>query len=228
MSNIKSLIKAPFIKIKDFNNKNYCDKLKQQLNNKDFSIICDNCVGGIIYHNLGMKFLSPTVNTYIPAEDFLHFINNLKYYSICDMIDASSDEFDYPIGEIVSKDTNIPNIKVHFMHADSFEKGKEEFFRRYQRINYDNMYYMMEYYKDQCNIDVIKKFDSMDFKKICILHEDVPDIKNKVVFDIYKDGVELPKGKLFWAKNKLTRKRFLDSWDYVSFLNSWENLLQFV
>lgn len=31
-----------------------------RLKNKDFSILTNHCMGGIIYHDLGLKFLSPT------------------------------------------------------------------------------------------------------------------------------------------------------------------------
>lgn len=37
--------------------RNIKDRLR--LRNKDFTLITSNCVGGIIYHELGLPFLSP-------------------------------------------------------------------------------------------------------------------------------------------------------------------------
>ena len=46
-------------------NKFYERTLRTKLKNKDFSIICSNCIGGIIYNRLGQKFLSPTINLWM-------------------------------------------------------------------------------------------------------------------------------------------------------------------
>lgn len=40
--------------------RNKFDRLRLQ--NKDFSIISNHCMGGIISHDLGLEFKSPTVN----------------------------------------------------------------------------------------------------------------------------------------------------------------------
>ena len=45
-----------------------------------FSIICSSCIGGIIYHRLGLKFLTPTINLWFNQKDFIKFISNLQYY----------------------------------------------------------------------------------------------------------------------------------------------------
>ena len=36
--------------------------LRFKLHNKEFSLIAPNCIGGIIYHRLGVEFKSPTIN----------------------------------------------------------------------------------------------------------------------------------------------------------------------
>lgn len=44
------------------------------------SIISQQCIGGGIYHDMGMQFLSPTINLYFEAKDFIKFVENLKHY----------------------------------------------------------------------------------------------------------------------------------------------------
>ena len=43
---------------------------QSRIRNHDFSIITSNCCGGWIYHMLGMRFDSPTINTWIDKKEF--------------------------------------------------------------------------------------------------------------------------------------------------------------
>ena len=75
------------IKIKKIFNqkKSYWRKIMNALKNKDFTIISHNCVGGVIYHDLGLKFNTPTINLFFMAKDFIKFCNNLIHYLNCEM-----------------------------------------------------------------------------------------------------------------------------------------------
>ena len=54
-------IRRPFIK-----------RIRERYNSDNMpSIICSNCIGGEIYHDLGMKFYSPTINLWMSESDFL-------------------------------------------------------------------------------------------------------------------------------------------------------------
>lgn len=52
--------------------------MKSRLQNHDFEIISSNCIGGILYHDVGEQFRTPTINLIIP--EFLKFISNLSVY----------------------------------------------------------------------------------------------------------------------------------------------------
>lgn len=54
--------------------------MRNALKNRDFSIICSNCVGGVIYHELNLPFLSPTINLFIKPSDYIKFVSNLNFY----------------------------------------------------------------------------------------------------------------------------------------------------
>ncbi len=53
---------------------------RKRLKNKNFTVLSNNCVGGVILHELGERFNSPTVNLFFKAEDYLKFLENLDYY----------------------------------------------------------------------------------------------------------------------------------------------------
>lgn len=51
-----------------------------RLRNRDFSLISNNCIAGIIYHDLGLPFRTPTINLFFENDDFFRFADNLEYY----------------------------------------------------------------------------------------------------------------------------------------------------
>lgn len=46
-------------------------KIRSRLLNKEFSIICNNCLGGLVTHDFLRPQLSPTVNLFIMPTDYL-------------------------------------------------------------------------------------------------------------------------------------------------------------
>ena len=58
-------------------------KNRRNLLNRNFSLISANCTGGIISHDLGLQFLSPTVNLFMNGKDFVKFCSDLKHYTCC-------------------------------------------------------------------------------------------------------------------------------------------------
>lgn len=72
---------------------------QSRLVNQNFTIISQNCVGGVIYHELGKQFTSPTINMYMDVPDYIKFISNLKENITSDFIEVKSD-YSYPCAEI--------------------------------------------------------------------------------------------------------------------------------
>ena len=97
----------------------YINKIKKIKFSENVSLISQNCVGGIIYHDANQRFLSPTVNLYILPKDFIKFVNNLDYYlSLTPKVKMGKA---YPIG-------TLGDIKINFMHYFSPEEAVEKFY----------------------------------------------------------------------------------------------------
>ena len=45
--------------------------LRRRIHKKSFTLISQNCVGGVIYNMLDIPFKTPTINLYINDEDFV-------------------------------------------------------------------------------------------------------------------------------------------------------------
>ena len=58
-----------------------CAQMRERLENENFSIISSNCIGGILCHDLNVRYNSPTVNMFFVAADFVKFCSRIPYYT---------------------------------------------------------------------------------------------------------------------------------------------------
>lgn len=75
---MKRLLKTFVNKIWNLNRRKQNNYYKNNIKNKDFTIFSSNCTGGVLYHDLGLEFLSPTINLYMNCEDFIKFCEDPK------------------------------------------------------------------------------------------------------------------------------------------------------
>lgn len=134
--------------------------------NKDFSIISNNCWGGGIYQELKLPYLTPTIGLYFYPEDYILFLQDLKYYATeakLTFTDLSkykdnTKKHPYPIGLLDGK------IEIHFLHYKSTEEAMQKWERRKKKINWDNLFIKMDD-RDGCSIEHIQKFDNLTYNK---------------------------------------------------------------
>ena len=74
-----------YIRIRNFKNKhlsrNRVNKVKP-----DFSIISNNCWGGLVYQYFGMEYLTPTVGLFFFPEDYLNFCKDFRRLMDCELV----------------------------------------------------------------------------------------------------------------------------------------------
>ncbi len=81
------------------------------------------------------------------AEDYIKFINNIKYYLECELkfIDLKESKWiedlketykfgEYPIGI-------VDDIEIHFLHYKDKNEAYEKWIKRFKRINWNNVLY---------------------------------------------------------------------------------------
>lgn len=185
-------------------------KNRDRLNNHDFTLICNNCVGGVIYHELGEQFRSPTVNLFFShPEEYIEFCSNLEYYLTCEFVEKESDM--YPVGLLDGK------IEINFVHYKDYQIAVKKWKERSRRINFDNMY-MILVQRDGCTDKDISKFLNMPFQnKIVFAAEEHADERVICIQDTRENAESVTDLCLY--KNKFTGKRYIDDFDYVSWLN---------
>lgn len=93
------------------------------------TLISQNCIGGVFSHDMKEEFRSPTVNLYISAADYLKFVENLEDYLKLEPVGGPFEE--HPVGL-------LGDIKLHFVHYDTFRQAADAWHRRTQRVDLSN------------------------------------------------------------------------------------------
>lgn len=183
---------------------------RKRLISKSRTIISNNCVGGYLYHNLGLKFESPTINLFIEPEDYLKMVLDIdKYFDPEAEITEVLGVKEYPVGRIY-------DCNVYFMHYKSFDEAVRKWRERCGRINKNSLYFTMTD-REGCTVYHIRAFDALPYEnKVFFSHVPIPEIKSA----FYIKGFEKENcvGNL-QEKMNMTGKRYLDQFDYVDFLN---------
>lgn len=106
---------------------------RKKLVNENFTLLTMNCFAGIVYHNLNIPFLSPTINIrFENIRHFYKFCSNLKYYISTELVEIPSNE-PYPMAK-------LDDLIIHLVHYKTFIDAKKKWDERKIRINYDNLY----------------------------------------------------------------------------------------
>ncbi len=188
----------------------YKKRKRKKLDNLNFSIIASNCVGTIIYHDLNLPFLSPTINLTIEMNDFVRFAENLKWYMEQELVEIKGEK-GCPAGM-------LGDVKIHFVHYDTFEEGVQKWEERKERINWDNLL-LIGSERDGCTYETIQRFDKLPYKnKLILTHVRYPEISSAYCIGGFEEKEEL--GMVLNYKERFFRRRYLDDFDYVSFLNA--------
>ena len=137
---------------------------RSRLRNKQFSIVSNDCWGGVIYERLQMQYTTPFVGLMIMAPDYIRLLRELPrlLFSRLSFTEHSrypDQERDrtlgivglYPIGLLDE------NVELHFLHCGSQRDAYESWQRRLARLDLDNLWVKFDGSKDyatrQCRLD---------------------------------------------------------------------------
>lgn len=197
---------------------------KAKLKNHDFTIISNTCVGGVMTHFVGEQFRSPTVNLIIWEEQFLAFCKHLKEYANCPVERLTEDEekkfeaMSYPKG--VLRGGELPDIYLLFVHYKSFEEAKQKWEERYKRINYDNLYIVMDR-GIEARDEILDEFNALPYEhKVIFTHKTDPE---RWPCNFKFDGYTPEKFKSGLLYNNIRKGletyAVMDEFDFVTWLN---------
>lgn len=182
---------------------------RKKLNNTDFTIISNNCWGGVCYDYFGIAKLSPTVGCFIMTDDYLKFIENLNYYLKQELVFITLDKSKHY--EEWKKDPDMRNvpigvlddIEIAFLHYRDSSVAKEKWNRRVKRVNSSNLIFKFSY-MNNCSDDDIARFVKMQLpgKKICFVKDaDVAQLESCLVhYRGFEDFEQIYYDTFYWNK----------------------------
>ena len=155
---------------------------------KDFTIICNTCIGGVIYHRLKMQFLSPTINMWMTSSDCIKFALNIEEYINASVNFVDNDVDGTPVAQ-------INDIQLHFNHERNNEEALAKWNRRKKRINYDNLVLIVREIKEDNVVISEQTFFSIfekGYKKIIYL------VNSKKDKNVFSKEIKLENGENDW------------------------------
>lgn len=118
---------------------------KKKLKNDDFTIISNNCWGGMVYESYSMEKRTPTVGGFFMADEYIKFCSDLEKYLSAPLsfIDPKSSKYakelatdarfgSYPIAL-------IGDVEYCFLHYHSEQEAREKWERRCKRVDLDKL-----------------------------------------------------------------------------------------
>ena len=191
------------------------NRMRKRLTNKDVTLLCPNCLGGILFHDLGLKFNSPTVNLMLTQKDFLQFVQNLDVYRKGTLTFFKDSELACPCAYLQVK--NYPDVKITFTHYHNEQEAHLKWNERYTRIKKDNVFICLQE-RDGITYEDIKRLASLKVKGIVVFtahrYDDIP---YTVYMDKYKSDGEV--GNIL-KKNHISGKREYEQYfDFVKWFN---------
>lgn len=151
----------------------YLEGKRKKFDQKEISLLSNNCIAGVIYHSYGMKFRSPTVNIQMSPSDFLKFVNHLNRYRRCELEEdqeldvekfrkLGGGEIHFPVGR-------LDDLVLYFQHAKSFEEAREKWIKRFARLNKKNIRVILV--DTACTEEEIEQFNALPYPKVFLTKE---------------------------------------------------------
>lgn len=195
-------------------NKNFFDRQKWKIYNgnskKHPTIISQNCTGGVMSHDLGLQFTSPTINLFMESKDYIKFLENLEYYL---SIDANLIEFiqdsPYPVGY-------LEDIKIYFVHYNSEEEVIEKWNIRKSRVDMNNLFIIMTD-RDGCTDEIFNRFINLSFKNKIFYSHSKKDNNCVIYMPCFKHENQV--GGLTDFCNILGKRYYAKYFDYIKWLS---------
>lgn len=206
MKNIQKYNKKIYKRVNDFFRKFRNENNKKRLLNFEPTILCNNCTGGIILHDLGLEFKTPTINLFFRGIDFFKFVENLDYYLGVELKRKEVKE-EYPV-------FNLGDLELHFLHYKNEKQAIDAWDRRKKRINKDNLYIMWTFFGGT-DEKLLERFENLPYKnKIAFTEKDYRTPNSYYIKGFEEEGLGV-----LTLYDGIFGHKIIDQFDYVSWLN---------
>ena len=118
--------------------------VRRGLVNRDFSILANNCWGGIVSRDRHLPYNSPTCGTYFFSKDYLRFLSDVRRYLAMEpeQVPAAKSRYADEVTALHGEDVvigRLGDVEIVMLHYPTFSEAKEKWERRTARIRWDNL-----------------------------------------------------------------------------------------
>lgn len=189
--------------------------MQSRLQNKDMTLLIPNCAGGHLFHDLGLRFMSPTINLMMYQNEFLQFVLHLDDYINNELVFYKHKEYEFPCA--VLKADGLPDVNIHFTHYDSEEEAREKWESRKKRINRQNMFVCISE-RDGIFKEEIASLSTLNVRGVVAFTcNDYPDIPYQVYLPKYHGNGEV--GNILKRHYIDDSKEYEKKFDFVKWFN---------
>lgn len=194
---------------------------QKRLKNRNFTIISNDCWGGVLYKELNLEYTSPFIGLMLMAPCYIKMLKRLDFYleiplefkeksiySKLNLLRETEQRF-YPIGM-------LKDIEIHFFHYQNKEEVIDKWERRKERINWDNLFIKFAADKDECTVKEMEEFTKLDYpRKLCLTNHNYEKLNDNFVW--LKEGYD--GGAMY--------KKTLKYFDVIDWLNGGNGKVNF-
>ena len=184
--------------------------MRKQLQNKTPTFLCPNCIGGILFHDLGIQFCSPTVNNMMLQTDFVKFVLNMEYYLRQPLAFFDHPEHEFPC-------VLLDDVTVYFTHYKTREEAQEKWTARCKRMDKDNLFvFLME--RDGLTEQQIRELSQLNVRGLVVFTaNDYPDIPYALQLPRYAKDKEV--GNVLRKSYLNGRREYEKYFDFIKWFN---------
>lgn len=118
--------------------------VRRGLVNRDFSILANNCWGGIVSRDRHLPYNSPTCGTYFFSKDYLRFLSDVRAYLAMELepVAAAASRYADEVIPLHGEDVvigRLGDVEIVMLHYPTFAEAKAKWERRAARIRWDNL-----------------------------------------------------------------------------------------
>lgn len=187
---------------------------RSRLKNLDFTIISNNCWGGVISEYFNIRKNSPTVGLYFFAQDYIKFVYNLKWYLAQPLVIIPTKDSKYYKTLVEKNEDNdiigkLGDIELIFLHYKTPEEAITKWNRRCKRINWNHLFIKFSE-MNLCTERELKLFDELPFSnKVMFTKLPRKDLKSAIYYPGYENYEQIA----------FDTKPFNKCMDIIKFLN---------
>ncbi len=133
--------------------------MRKKLAPYEFSILCNNCIGGVFLHDSGKRFNSPLVNLSTDGQGFMRLLLNPKIY-----IDGADNFVEYLHPTVKHPHGILEGVIFNFVHYQTFDDAVAKWKKRAERFLWNHVYVIATGHDGLETAELMEKFDKLPYK----------------------------------------------------------------